>query len=478
MSCLVCSGAQVTLNTSNSNYYLDLNSDLETSTLKSGNQSLILNPVKSEFIFDSNTYMRFKPGNVLLHTKTYPNERHLVLREDLNSLAYGTIVYLNQQDTYTELRHNEAGLLLEDGLRSILKYDDSRIAVYTNRVNIETEQLLFQSNYDAFFLTEFNQVPLSALTIANDSKSKVEFRSYELRSTFNYLENSYLYQSHTLQTHDGLIFKHGLIDDTGTFLGTDYIELTLHVSGSNFNFNQKDLIINSLGNLHITSYNDIDLTQFSGDINIVTAQDLNITAEDLNQNLNLLDITADAGISILNNSDGISIINDGNDDILIKNTGNGRLLLVNDFDIIEIGKNNGPEVKIYSVHTRYNSDQHTFSDLSSNTLFKINTTHIISNLGKVDNTIIIASGLTLTDSHYCIFANTVSGAITITLPLNPVLGRIYEITKISTNNILTIDPNGNLINNTSGALLISSGSLISRTLRSDGTNWFIVAGVS
>lgn len=83
--------------------------------------------------------------------------------------------------------------------------------------------------------------------------------------------------------------------------------------------------------------------------------------------------------------------------------------------------------------------------------------------------------LTLTETDYTVVKNT-GANITITLPAaSSCRGRIYVIKKAA-NGTLVIASNGGQIDAAANVSL-SSGQRISYTIQSDGTNWWIIAGI-
>lgn len=359
--CLSCGPLRSFISTQDPNYFLEINNTDLFAELRAGEQKLKLNSTLSELVHDTDNYIRFTNGNLLVQAQDGANQRRLLLRTDLNSLAFGPIVYLNQVVEYTELRHNEAKILLEDA-RSILSYNDSRIAVYNERINFETPIMQFAPKATGYFAVNINPVPLSGLL---GTKASFEARSSRIKSTFTERVSgigSSLFQGFIEVNDNGITLKQGEIDFTNTFLTNSYLDLNFnHVSGSTLDFNSSTVDINNLGVTTVDSKANYTFVQTGGNFSFTTDGILSLTAEDVNQTFETLTSTINAGISITNTTTGVTITNAGNDDILLENTGTGRLRLVSNSDAIEVGISSGPEIRLYAGSIRHLSDQTTFS---------------------------------------------------------------------------------------------------------------------
>ncbi|WP_143011541.1 hypothetical protein [Chitinophaga filiformis] len=87
----------------------------------------------------------------------------------------------------------------------------------------------------------------------------------------------------------------------------------------------------------------------------------------------------------------------------------------------------------------------------------------------------VTSSTTLTESDYTV-VKTSGANITITLPAaNTCKGRIYVFKKPN-NGTVTIDTNGGQID-AAASVSLTSSSRISYTIQSDGSNWWIIAGI-
>lgn len=87
----------------------------------------------------------------------------------------------------------------------------------------------------------------------------------------------------------------------------------------------------------------------------------------------------------------------------------------------------------------------------------------------------VSASTTLTENDYTVVKNT-GANITVTLPAaSSCKGRIYVVKKAA-NGTLTIDTNGGQIDGNASVSLISSARN-SYTIQSDGSNWWIIAGI-
>lgn len=79
------------------------------------------------------------------------------------------------------------------------------------------------------------------------------------------------------------------------------------------------------------------------------------------------------------------------------------------------------------------------------------------------------SDYTLTELDYSIVADATSNPITITLPLNPAIGQVYNIACLNSDNAVYLSLNGKNFYNSSSNIRLFKGENL--TIQYDGTQW-------